>query len=152
MSLPGTLEGLAARARENHERLRAENEAGWQRSKAASLKASLETGTITWTLPGMDAAAEAELIGTWAGDGFVWGWDHPSVEAGAAPAASALRVHAETHGIEELTTRTLDCDLAEAIELAQMAVLAGGLKGFQRVETQGGWAFLGFGPVTLTPR
>ena len=152
MSLPGTLEALAAEAVREHERLRAENEAEWHRSKAASLKASLGTGTIRWALPEMDAVADAQLIGTWAGDGFVWGWDHPSVEAGAAPAASALKAHADAAGIEELRGRTVDCSLEEAIELAKIAVLAGGLRGFQRVETSGGWAFLGFGPVRLEPR
>ena len=152
MSLPGTLEGLASAAVAEHERLREINERTWHRSKAASLKASLADGTIRWTVPGADATARAELIGTWAGDGWVWGWDHPSVSEGAAPAAAALKAHAEHAGIEELQTRTIDCDLPEAIELAKMAVLAGGLQGFQRVETEGGWAFLGFGPVRLEPR
>ena len=152
MSLPGTLEGLAAAAASEHERLREVNERAWHRSKAASLKASLADGTIRWVLPGADASARCQLIGTWAEDGWVWGWDHPSVEEGAAPAASALRAHAEGVGIEELQSRTIDCDLPEAIELAKMAVLAGGLQGFQRVETEGGWAFLGFEGVRLEPR
>ena len=150
--LPRTLEALASAAVANHERLRARNEAEWHRSKAASLKASLADGTIRWSLPEMDAVASAELIGTWAGDGFVWGWDHPSVEAGEAPAAAALKAHADASGIDELRGRVVDCELPEAIELAKIAVLAGGLDGFQRVETNGGWAFLGFRDVRLEPR
>ena len=150
--MPKTLEALASAAVAEHERLRAVNEAEWHRSKAASLKASLAESTIRWSLPEMDAVARAELIGTWAGDGFVWGWDHPSVETGQAPAAAALKAHADAHGIEELRARTVDCDLPEAIELAKIAVLAGGLQGFQRVETSGGWAFLGFSDVRLEAR
>jgi hypothetical protein len=126
---------------------------GWGLGREEHWAVDLDAGAIEWTLAdNMVARAPVQLIGTWASDlgSFRWGWDHPAVPAGGAPAAQAARAFAEAHAIAELLRVEVACMPETAKDFASVAVLIGDMQGlYVGQASRTALAYLGFGDVTL---
>ena len=151
--LPVTFDALQEMAFNHTQALMAGHEA-WGVAEAFKWDVDLDAGSISWFfLDGRTVKAPAQLIGTWTGrdDSFLWGWDHPSAPPGSAHAAAAVKAHAERHAIGELQASRRSCGFEEGWQLAAIAVLVGDLQGVYRGQASPGtWAYLGFGPVTIS--
>ncbi len=151
--IPTNIADLIAMGRAHVEALNT-GHAAWGFGRTERWAVDLDAGSIQWVLPdGVVARATVQLIGTWASDlgSFRWGWDHPAVAAGAAPAAAAAKAFADAHDIVELQSVEITCTPETAQDLASVAVLIGGLQGlYVGQASRTARAYLGFGGVTLT--
>lgn len=151
--IPTNYAGLIEMGRAHVEALSLGHSA-WGFGREERWAVDLEAGTIQWTLPDrVIARAPVQLIGTWASDlgSFRWGWDHPAVPAGDAPAALAAKAFADAHAIAELQPVEVACTPEAAQDFACAAVLLGDLQGlYVGQASRSALAYLGFGGVELT--
>ena len=125
----------------------------WRMDEAETYEVDLVAGTITWTFAdGHTATAAAELIGTWYGNTFLWGWAHPSAPPGTAKAAQAVREWGEAENFSNMIEEQPVTDLDGAGTFAAIATYLGDIKGVYATEVRPGtWAYIGFGVVELSP-
>lgn len=138
-------EAMAAKQEEN---------SAWGMDMATHWDFDLEKGTIAFTLEdGRIATAPMQIIGTLSReDGtFLWGWDHPSVDAPLAKHAKRLLAWGETNDIADITTQMEELPEDKAW---QYTILAAYLSGAQGVYRPSGddmpYIFLTFGEVTFS--
>lgn len=151
--LPPSYDELVARAFAHTQALMEVHAGPVGIAQATNWDVDLQAGSITWTLADRVIRAPAQLIATWnaADETFLWGWDHPSAPPGTAIAAARVKAHADAHGITPLQSAKAACSFDEGWQLAAIAVLAGDLQGVYRGQaSETAWAYIGFGPVTMS--
>lgn len=127
------------------------HDAAWHLSDA-SWSVDQDAGTIVFTnADGVKATCPVQIIGTYnTEDGtWLWGWDHPSVQAPLNEHAKKVLAYGKEHGISKLTTRKLKCDESEAWEFTALACKLSDAQGAYRGPTGPTLVFVTFGDVQL---
>lgn len=112
-----------------------------------------DTGTIVFNGPkGMTATCPVQIIGTFstADDTWLWGWDHPAVQAPLQEHARRVREYGIAHGIDKLTTQKLALTQDEAWEFAALACKLCEAQGAYRGPAGTAMVFMTFGNVQLS--
>lgn len=96
--------------------------------------------------------APVQVIGTYdTRDGtFMWGWDHPSVPAPSAEAATLVRQYGERHHLDLLTTLLVEMSEERAWEVTALADYLSGGNGAYRGPVGTTLVFMTFGTVSIT--
>ncbi len=128
------------------------NNGTWHLDEALEWSADQDAGTLVFTLPkGVVASASFQIVGTYnSEDGtFLWGWDHPSVQAPLRKDAQLARDWGEKHGIKDYTTRKLKCSEEKAWEFTAVAARLGAASGAYRGPSGSTYVFMTFGRIAL---
>jgi hypothetical protein len=136
----------------NELRLRTEAHVGTWGLDEASWNADLDAGTIEFrNRKGMVITAPVQVVGTYnTEDGtWLWGWDHPSVPEPIAAHARLAKDFGERYGLEEYTTRKIECGEDLAWEFAAVACHLAGAQGAYRGPSGPTMVFMTFGTVTI---
>ena len=124
----------------------------WHISEA-SWNADIEAGAIEFhNGKGQRITAPMQVVGTYnSEDGtWLWGWDHPSVPPSAAKDATLAREFGARHGLEEYTTRKIECDMDLAWEFAAVACHLAGAQGVYSGPSGPTRVFMTFGTTTIS--
>lgn len=130
----------------------AAHDAGWKLGEAA-WSVDQDTGAIVFTRAGgIMATCPVQIIGTYNMEDrtWLWGWDHPSVALPLQDHAKRVKTYGEQNRVEKLTTRKLQCDEAEAWELAALACKLCNAQGAYRGPAGTALVLMTFGEVTLS--
>jgi hypothetical protein len=122
---------------------------------SAKWSVDLDRGTIEFrNNKGWLITAPVQVIGTYdTRDGtFMWGWDHPSVPAPSAEAATLVRKYGESHGQELLTTQLVKVTEQQAWEFTALADYLSDGNGAYRGPAGKTLVFMTFGKVTISGR
>ena len=136
----------------NELRMKTEAHVGMWGLDDASWTADLEAGTIEFlNRKGMRITAPMQVVGTYnTEDGtWLWGWDHPSIPPSAAANARLAREFGEQYGLNEYTTRKIECGEDLAWEFAAVACHLAGAQGVYRGPDGPARVFMTFGTVTI---
>ena len=143
--IAGSIEGLRQTT--------AAHSATWQLGKEKTWNVDQDTGKVVFSFAdGTTATSDVQIVGTWnANDStFLWGWDHPSVEAPLQLNAARVKAFGELHGNAELSTRKNVCAEARTWDYTALAMRLSEASGAYRAEAAPGtWVYLNFGEVTL---
>lgn len=153
MSHPTDFDGLMEKANHHISTLQSAHQESWGFGRADRFEVDFEQGLIQFIFEGdKKAVAPVTLIGTWSAGPkeFLWGWDHPMCPPADNAAASAVKAYAETHNIDLLKDRSLNCEGDDGWGLAAVACLLGDLQGVYRTPNGENLVYLGFGNITLS--
>lgn len=101
------------------------NIGAWGLGKTERWDVDFDAGTLIFSnADGFTVTTAVQVIGTYdTTDGtWLWGWDHPSVDAPLAEAANLAHDFGETYGLERCTTRMLECTEDEAWRFTALAL------------------------------
>ncbi len=113
-----------------------------------------DAGTITFTRPdGLRAVAPVQIVGTYnTTDGtWLWGWDHPSVEAALARDAALVRQFGHERDIEPLALHKIACTESDCWEFTALACKLAGAQGAYRGAAGTVLVFMTFGHLKMSP-
>jgi hypothetical protein len=130
----------------------ATHDAAWSLGEA-SWEIDQDAGEIVFTSPaGLKATCPVQIIGTYNQDDstWLWGWEHPSVDAALQEHAKRVREYGQKHGIEALTTKKLHCTEEEAWELTALACKLCEAQGAYRGPSGSTLVFVTFGQPKLS--
>ena len=129
--------------------------AAWHLDDAEQWSVDMETGLITFQLPGgMVASAPVQVIGTTSSEdgSFLWAWDHPSIPPELAENAQLALAFGRAHGLPAYTARKVACDDAQAWAFTAVAMRLGEASGTYRAKaSESAHIWMTFGQVTLSP-
>ena len=118
----------------------------------ASWSVDLDEGWIEFlNQKGQRITAPVQVVGTYntKNGTWLWGWDHPSVPEPCAKDAKLAREFGERYGLEEYTTRKIECDESLCWEFAAVACHLAGAQGAYRGPSGPANVFMTFGTVTI---
>lgn len=144
LALPRALVGLQEKTRLN-DQLWGLGSAKWS--------VDLDRGVIEFqTEKGWLVSAPVEVIGTYdTRDGtFMWGWDHPSVPAHSAKAATMVLEYGKRHGIKQMKTRLVSMTQDEVWQYTALADYLSRGNGAYRGPVGTTLVYMTFGEVTIT--
>jgi hypothetical protein len=146
-------EHLLERSMEELRLKTAAHDGTWQLGKA-DWDVDQDAGTIVFTSPkGIVATCRVQIIGTLntADNTWMWGWDHPSVDAALQEHAAICYEHGKKHGIGRLTQQKLErVTEDDAWKFTALACKLAEAQGGYRGEMGSTLIFVTFGEPTLT--
>jgi hypothetical protein len=111
-----------------------------------------DAGTIVFTSPkGITATCPVQIIVTYntKNNTFMWGWDHPSVDPSLQRLAKLARAYGEKHGIDILTSQTLECTEEGAWQMTAFACKLADAQGAYRGPSGPTYVYVTFGTPGL---
>ena len=128
------------------------HDASWRLGQA-DWNVDQDNGEIVFTTPdGVTATAPVQIIGTYNSldSTWLWAWDNSSIDVALQFHAGKVREYGFKHGIDELTTRKLQCTEDDAWMLTALACKLCDAQGAYRGPADSTFIFMTFGDVTLT--
>jgi len=124
----------------------------WQLSEA-DWDIDQDAGTIVFTSPkGITATCPVQIIGTFnkKDNTWLWGWDHPSVDAALQEHAKLCLAYGERHGIDYLTAQKIESSCEDdAWQFTALACKLAGAQGAYRGPMGSTLVFVTFGKPHL---
>lgn len=128
--------------------------ADWRLGEETAWRLDQATGQLTLSFAdGSLALTPAQIIGSFHHEegSFLWGWDHPSVQADLKHNALVVKQFGQKQKAKELVKGRLHCTEQRAWELTALAMRLNHAKGAYRIEVKPNVSlFLNFGDVQVT--